>query len=50
MLAPAVPTGYRPESKARLLPGVVRSYPAIANGRIFLRNEKTLAAYGIAGM
>ena len=36
VLAPAIPTGYRPESKAQLLPEVVRSYPAIANGRIFL--------------
>ena len=50
VIAPATPHAYRPESKASLLPGVVRSYPAIANGRIFLRNQKTLAAYSIKGM
>ncbi len=49
VIAPATPQAYKPESKAALLPRVVRSYPAIANGRIFLRNEKTLAAYSING-
>jgi outer membrane protein assembly factor BamB len=50
VIAPAVPEGYRAESKAQLLPKVVRSYPAIANGRIYLRNETTLAAYSLPGM
>jgi outer membrane protein assembly factor BamB len=50
VIAPAVPQGYHPESKSQLLPRVVRSYPAIANGRIFLRNEKTLAVYSINSM
>ena len=45
IVAPATADGFRPESKAQLLPAVVRSYPAIADGRLFLRNEKTLAAY-----
>jgi outer membrane protein assembly factor BamB len=45
IVAPATPDGFRPESKAQLLPAVVRSYPAIADGRLFVRNEKTLAAY-----
>jgi outer membrane protein assembly factor BamB len=45
VLAPATPDGFRPESKFPMLPAVVRSYPAIAGGRIFLRNEKTLASY-----
>jgi outer membrane protein assembly factor BamB len=48
VIAPAKPDAYRPESKAQLLPGTVRSYPAVADGRLFLRNEKTLAAYSIS--
>jgi outer membrane protein assembly factor BamB len=43
--ATATPAGFRPDSKMQLLPGVVRSYPAIADGRIYVRNENTLAAY-----
>lgn len=43
--APATPAGFRPESRIQLLQGVVRSYPAIADGRIYVRNENTLAAY-----
>ncbi len=42
VLAAASPNAYQPISTARVLPGVVRSYPAIANGRIYIRNEKTL--------
>lgn len=49
MLAPAIPAGFKPEAKAQLLPGVIRSYPAIADGRLFVRNEKTLAAYSLTG-
>jgi outer membrane protein assembly factor BamB len=47
IVAPAIAEGFRPESKAQLLPAVVRSYPAIADGRLFVRNEKTLAAYTV---
>jgi outer membrane protein assembly factor BamB len=47
VVAPAVPSGFKPEGRARLLPGVVRSYPAISDGRVFLRNERTLAAYDV---
>jgi len=48
VLAQASPKAYQAEGKAQLLPGIVRSYPALAEGRIFLRNETTLAAYSIA--
>jgi outer membrane protein assembly factor BamB len=47
IVAPASAEGFRPESRAQLLPAVVRSYPAIADGRLFVRNEKTLAAYTV---
>lgn len=42
MLAPASPKGFQPVAKAQVLPATVRSYPAIADGRIYIRNEKTL--------
>jgi outer membrane protein assembly factor BamB len=49
VLAPASPKAFEPASKAQLLPGVLRSYPAIADGKIFVRNEKQLAAYAAGG-
>ena len=48
LLASASPDGFRPLDKAQLLPGVVRAYPALAGGCLYLRNEKTLAAYSLA--
>ena len=42
LLAPASPKGFQPVAKAQVLPATVRSYPAIADGRIYIRNEKTL--------
>ncbi|MBM3775761.1 MAG: alcohol dehydrogenase [Acidobacteria bacterium] len=49
VLALATPKGYQPQTRAQLLPAVVRSYPAIARGSLFLRNEKSLAAYDLHG-
>jgi glucose dehydrogenase len=46
-LAPATPEAYRPSSKARLLDGTVRSYPALADGLLYVRNEKTLACFDL---
>jgi outer membrane protein assembly factor BamB len=46
-LAPATPEAYRPTSKARLLGGTVRSYPALADGLLYVRNEKTLACFDL---
>jgi outer membrane protein assembly factor BamB len=48
VIAAASPAGYRISSKAPLLPSVVRSYPAVADGRVYLRNETTLAAYDLS--
>jgi len=47
MLAAAVPTGLRQISAAKVLPPVVRAYPAIANGRIYVRNEKMLVCLNL---
>jgi hypothetical protein len=41
-LAAATPAAFRQIAAAKILPGVVRAYPAIANGRMYVRNEKTL--------
>ncbi|MEJ7606731.1 MAG: PQQ-binding-like beta-propeller repeat protein [Bryobacteraceae bacterium] len=48
LLAPATPAAFAPTSKVQLLPGVVRSYPALADGILFVRNETALAAYSLA--
>jgi hypothetical protein len=33
--------------RVALLPGIVRAYPAFAEGRLFVRNGDTLAAFKI---
>jgi outer membrane protein assembly factor BamB len=47
VLAAASPAGYKPLGKASLLPAVVRSYPALSDGRLYIRNEKTLGGWKI---
>jgi outer membrane protein assembly factor BamB len=49
VLGRAVPQAFEPQTKAKVLPGVVRSYPAVAGGHLYLRNETTLAAYSLTG-
>jgi outer membrane protein assembly factor BamB len=46
-LAPASPKGFRFNARAQLLPGVVRAYPALADGRFFVRNERQLRAFDL---
>jgi outer membrane protein assembly factor BamB len=47
LLAAATPDGFRPGAKARLIPGTIRSYPALAGGILYVRNEKMLAAFDL---
>jgi outer membrane protein assembly factor BamB len=47
VLAKASPTAFEQIASAKVLPPVVRSYPAIANGRILIRNEKTLVSLNL---
>ncbi len=47
IVAPATPKEFRPISRAQLLPGIVRSYPALADGRLYVRNERTLACFSL---
>ncbi|MBS1824814.1 MAG: PQQ-binding-like beta-propeller repeat protein [Acidobacteria bacterium] len=43
--AKADPKQFQATGKYRLLDGVVRAYPAVADGRIFLRNESAITAF-----
>ena len=44
VLAPASPKAFRFASRAQVMPGSVRAYPALANGRYYVRNERELRA------
>jgi outer membrane protein assembly factor BamB len=46
-MAPATPDAYRPSAKAKLMEGTVRAYPALAEGLLYVRNEKTLACFNL---
>jgi outer membrane protein assembly factor BamB len=47
ILAAASPAAFQTISTAKVLPATVRSYPAIANGRMYIRNEKTLVCLNL---
>ena len=47
-LAPASPKEFRPSESARILSGAIRAYPAIADGRLYARNEHTLVCVRLA--
>ncbi len=42
VMAEVSPAAFKPISTAKILAPVVRSYPALANGKFYARNEKTL--------
>tara|TARA_B110000116_G_scaffold227761_1_gene208837 strand:- start:401 stop:1633 length:1233 start_codon:yes stop_codon:yes gene_type:complete len=44
LLADASPDGFSPIVRAQILPGVVRAYPALADGRFYVRNTDILVA------
>jgi outer membrane protein assembly factor BamB len=46
-LAPASSKSFRFAARAQLLKGVVRAFPALANGRYYVRNDRQLAAYDL---
>jgi outer membrane protein assembly factor BamB len=47
VLAPASPKAFQPAARAQLIPGIVRAYPALSAGTLFVRNENTLAAFSL---
>ena len=46
-LAAASPKAFRFNARAQLMKGVVRAYPALANGRYYIRNDRQLAAFDL---
>jgi outer membrane protein assembly factor BamB len=42
ILAAASPDAFRPIARAQILPATVRAFPALADGLLYVRNEKTL--------
>lgn len=42
ILAPASPQAFKPIARAQIMQGVVRPYPALADGMLYVRNEDTL--------
>ena len=44
ILAEATADAFRPLARARILPGVVRAYPALAGGVLYARNTRELVA------
>ena len=42
VLASATPEAFRPIVRAQILPATVRSFPALAGGLLYARNEKTM--------
>jgi outer membrane protein assembly factor BamB len=48
ILAPASPDAFRPLARAQVLPATVRAFPALADGRLYLRNEKTLVCLDLS--
>jgi outer membrane protein assembly factor BamB len=45
VVAAASPREFHAIARTQLLPATVRSYPAIADARLYLRNERTLACF-----
>ncbi|MBK7930638.1 MAG: hypothetical protein IPJ98_25150 [Bryobacterales bacterium] len=45
IIAPASPKAFQPVSRKILLQPAVRAYPALSGGRLYLRNDRTLAAF-----
>ena len=42
ILAAASPEAFRPIVRAQVLPATVRAFPALADGYLYVRNDKTL--------
>ena len=43
VMAEASPAGFKPVARARILPAVVRAYPALSDGLFYVRNGDTRA-------
>jgi hypothetical protein len=47
LIAPADPKGFRPVKKVKVAESVVRAYPALAGGRLYVRTDSSLSSWRI---
>lgn len=47
LVAEASPKAFTPLARVRILPPVIRAYPALANGLLYVRNENTLVCFDL---
>jgi outer membrane protein assembly factor BamB len=47
LIAAATPKAFQPVAKAQIIPGTVRAYPALAQGRLYVRNENSLVCVSL---
>ncbi len=47
VLAAVSPKSFRLNARAQVIPGVVRAYPALADGRYYVRNDRQLSAFDL---
>jgi len=47
VIAEASPKAFRILARAPLVPATVRAYPALADGKLYVRNERTLACFSL---
>lgn len=47
LIAPVSSKAFQPVSRKKLLPATVRAYPALSAGRLYIRNDRTLAAFAV---
>jgi outer membrane protein assembly factor BamB len=47
LIAAAIPKAFQPVAKAQIVPGTVRAYPALAQGRLYMRNDNNLVCVSL---
>jgi outer membrane protein assembly factor BamB len=47
LIAAAIPKAFQPVAKTQVIPGTVRAYPALVQGRLYVRNETSLVCVSL---
>ncbi|MCI0420944.1 MAG: hypothetical protein L0312_17220, partial [Acidobacteria bacterium] len=47
VIVPALPKAFQAVARAQIRSGTVRAYPALAHGRLYARNEKSLVCLSL---
>jgi len=47
LVAAATPKAFQPVAKAQIVPGTARAYPALAQGRLYVRNDNNLVCISL---